>query len=109
MAAAKAKTQAAATLAGRRIAVTRAREQSSELASLITVLGGTVVELPLIQVSKHVDPHTLAEVLAELGGYAVVAFAPHQARSKGRSCGCIPLRQRVHGRRRAACLTRVYS
>lgn len=68
------KSKAKGSLEGRRIAVTRAREQSSELAALVTALGGTVIELPLIQVSKEVDPHTLAEVLAELGGYDWIVF-----------------------------------
>ena len=45
-----------------------------ELAAMVTALGGTVVELPLIQISKEVDPHTLAEVLAELGGYDWIVF-----------------------------------
>ena len=61
-------------LAGRRIALTRAREQASELAGKLAALGAEVLELPLIQVTKHVEPQTLAEVLAELGSYDWIVF-----------------------------------
>ena len=48
-------------LAGRRIAVTRAREQAPELTAKLTALGAEVVELPLIQVSKQIEKdHPLA-------------------------------------------------
>jgi uroporphyrinogen-III synthase len=62
------------SLSGRRIAVTRAREQSSELATKLHALGAEVIELPLIQVSKEIDKQTLAEVLAELGSYDWIVF-----------------------------------
>lgn len=61
-------------LSGRRIAVTRAREQASELAGKLKNLGAEVVELPLIHVSKKVDLGTLADVLAELGSYDWIVF-----------------------------------
>jgi uroporphyrinogen-III synthase len=61
-------------LAGRRIAVTRAREQSPELAGRLAALGAEVLELPLITVSKEVDKHALADVLMELGGYDWIVF-----------------------------------
>ena len=64
----------ASTLAGRRVAVTRAREQSSELAAKLTALGADVVELPLITISKEIDQATLADVLAELGSYDWIVF-----------------------------------
>jgi uroporphyrinogen-III synthase len=64
----------AQTLAGRRIAVTRARDQASELAAKLAALGAEVVELPLIHVSKFVDKQTLADVLLELGGYDWIVF-----------------------------------
>jgi uroporphyrinogen-III synthase len=62
------------SLSGRRIAVTRAREQASELAGKLTALGADVIELPLIRVSKHIDKQTLADVLLELGGYDWIVF-----------------------------------
>ncbi|HWA86051.1 MAG TPA: uroporphyrinogen-III synthase [Opitutus sp.] len=61
-------------LAGRRIAVTRAREQASELAGRLAALGAEVVELPLIRVAKHVDKQNLADVLLELGSYDWIVF-----------------------------------
>lgn len=62
------------SLAGRRIAVTRAREQAPELAQKLAALGAEVIELPLIQVSKEIDKHTLADVLAEFGSYDWIVF-----------------------------------
>ena len=61
-------------LANRRIAVTRAREQASELAGKLSALGAEVIELPLIHVCKHVDQNAQADVLPELGGYDWIAF-----------------------------------
>jgi uroporphyrinogen-III synthase len=61
-------------LSGRRIAVTRAREQSSELARKLGALGADVLELPLISVAKEIDKHTLHDVLSELGGYDWIVF-----------------------------------
>ena len=61
-------------LAGRRIAVTRAREQSPELAGKLTSLGAEVLQLPLITVAKEVDRHALADVFLELGGYDWIVF-----------------------------------
>jgi len=61
-------------LAGRRIAITRARDQVSELAGKLVALGADVVELPLIQISKEIDKHLLADVLTELGSYDWIVF-----------------------------------
>ncbi|HUR60662.1 MAG TPA: uroporphyrinogen-III synthase [Opitutaceae bacterium] len=61
-------------LTGRRIAVTRAREQASELAGKLAALGAEVIELPLIHVSKEIDKHVLFDVLSELGTYDWIAF-----------------------------------
>lgn len=63
-----------AALAGRRIAVTRAREQSPELTAKLTALGAEVIELPLITVSKEIDLHTLADAMTELGSYDWIVF-----------------------------------
>jgi uroporphyrinogen-III synthase len=65
---------ASLSLAGRRIAVTRAREQSPELATKLAALGAEVIELPLITVSKEIDLHVLADALTELGGYDWIVF-----------------------------------
>jgi uroporphyrinogen III methyltransferase / synthase len=61
-------------LFGRRVAITRTREQGSELRNKLEVLGAEVIELPLIKVSKDVDNHVLADVMLELGGYDWVVF-----------------------------------
>ncbi len=61
-------------LFGRRIAITRTREQGSELRDKLEVLGAEVLELPLIKVSKAVDRQILADCFLELGGYDWVVF-----------------------------------
>ena len=61
-------------LLGRRIVVTRAREQTPELATKLAALGAEVVELPLIKVSKSVALQSLADVLLELGSYDWIVF-----------------------------------
>ena len=61
-------------LSGRRIAVTRAREQASDLAAKLAALGAEVVELPLIHVSKHIEKDPLADVMLELGSYDWIVF-----------------------------------
>lgn len=61
-------------LFGRRIAITRTREQGSELRNKLEVLGAEVIELPLIRVSKSVDLQVLADVFLELGGYDWIIF-----------------------------------
>lgn len=61
-------------LSGKRIAVTRSREQASELSNKLAALGAEVIELPLIHVSKSIDLHTLNDVLQELGGYDWIVF-----------------------------------
>ncbi len=64
----------ALALAGRRVAVTRAREQSPELSGKLVALGAEVIELPLITVSKEIDLHVLADAMTELGGYDWIVF-----------------------------------
>ncbi|MDP3070441.1 MAG: uroporphyrinogen-III synthase [Opitutaceae bacterium] len=61
-------------LSGRRVAVTRAREQSPELAAKLAALGAAVIELPLITVTKDIDKHSLHDVLSELGSYDWIVF-----------------------------------
>lgn len=61
-------------LEGRRIAVTRAREQGSELAARLSALGAEVIELPLISISKEIDRQTLADALTEFGSYDWIVF-----------------------------------
>lgn len=61
-------------LAGRRIVVTRPREQAAEWRAQLEVQGAEVIELPLIQVTKHYDKQTLVEVFAELTQYEWIVF-----------------------------------
>ncbi|MFM8335110.1 MAG: uroporphyrinogen-III synthase, partial [Opitutaceae bacterium] len=61
-------------LQGRRVAVTRAREQSPELGERLRALGAEVIELPLIAVKHSADRETLNDVFAELGGYDWAVF-----------------------------------
>ena len=61
-------------LSGRRIAVTRAREQASELATRLAALGAEVIELPLLHVSREISKQDLADVLLELGSYDWIVF-----------------------------------
>lgn len=61
-------------LAGRRIVVTRPREQAAEWRAQLEAKGAEVIELPLIQVTKHYDKSTLVEIFAELGQYEWIVF-----------------------------------
>jgi uroporphyrinogen-III synthase len=61
-------------LAGRRIVITRAREQAAEWRAKLEAQGAAVIELPLIQVKKDVNLETLAEVLTDFGSYEWVVF-----------------------------------
>jgi uroporphyrinogen III methyltransferase/synthase len=61
-------------LFGRRIVVTRTREQTSALRARLETLGAEVLELPLIQVSKKIDPAICADVFAELASYDWLVF-----------------------------------
>jgi uroporphyrinogen III methyltransferase/synthase len=61
-------------LFGRRIAITRTRDQNSELREKLETLGAEVVELPLITISKDVSKDSLVEILSELGSYDWIVF-----------------------------------
>jgi uroporphyrinogen-III synthase len=61
-------------LAGRRIVVTRPRDQAGEWRQKLEALGAAVLELPLIHVRKEVNLETLAEVLTGFGSYEWVIF-----------------------------------
>ncbi len=69
-----AKNSTPTPLAGRRIVVTRPRDQAADWRRQIESLGANVIELPLIQVTKHFDKNTLVEVFAELGQYEWIVF-----------------------------------
>ena len=62
------------TLQGRRVVITRSRDQAVEWRKKLESLGAAVIELPLIQVRKDVNLNTLAEVLTEFGSYEWLVF-----------------------------------
>jgi len=62
------------SLAGRRVVVTRTREQASGLAAKLAALGAEVVELPVLRISKEIVKESLADVMLELGGYDWLVF-----------------------------------
>ncbi|MDX2187863.1 MAG: uroporphyrinogen-III C-methyltransferase [Opitutaceae bacterium] len=61
-------------LYGKRITITRTRDQNSELREKLEAFGAEVVEIPLITITKDVDRHSLVEILAELGTYDWIVF-----------------------------------
>ena len=62
------------SLAGRRVMLTRATEQNSELHRRLSELGAEVLELPLIRVEKSVRKEDLAEIFPEFGSYDWIVF-----------------------------------
>jgi len=61
-------------LAGRRVVVTRAREQAAEMIQALTSLGAEVVAAPTIQIEPLEDLSALAAALAALARYRWVIF-----------------------------------
>lgn len=61
-------------LSGRRLVLTRTREQAGEWRGRLEELGAEVLELPLIQVRYEAVPQDTAEIFAELGSYDWIVF-----------------------------------
>jgi uroporphyrinogen III methyltransferase / synthase len=61
-------------LHGRRVVVTRARAQASELARTLERLGAEVVELPAIRIEPRVDSLEVRAAVEALHSYALVCF-----------------------------------
>ncbi|MFH1498050.1 MAG: uroporphyrinogen-III C-methyltransferase [Verrucomicrobiota bacterium] len=61
-------------LFGKRITITRTRDQNSELRDKLEALGAEVVELPLIRIEKDVEKEVFVEIVAELGMYDWIVF-----------------------------------
>ncbi len=65
---------ASCPLQGRRIVITRAREQSGELRDKLAALGATVIELPLIEIVSSVDAETGDEIFGAIADYQWLVF-----------------------------------
>src|SRR6266705_3174183 len=61
-------------LSGRRIVVTRAREQAAELVDALTKLGAQVIAAPTIRIEPLTDLGALRAALADLSRYDWIAF-----------------------------------
>lgn len=61
-------------LTGRRIVITRPRGQTADWRAQLEALGASVLEMPLIKVTKDYDKNTLVEVFAELAQYEWIIF-----------------------------------
>ncbi len=61
-------------LHGRRIVVTRAREQAGSLSAILRSLGAEVIELPTIEIQPAADYSALDEAISQLPGYAWLLF-----------------------------------
>jgi uroporphyrinogen III methyltransferase/synthase len=62
-------------LFGRRVVVTRNREQAGKLREKLEVLGAEVLEIPLVTVSGDVRTSTADDVFAEFWGYEWLVFS----------------------------------
>jgi len=61
-------------LSRRRFVVTRSRGQASELSEMLEKQGAEVIGLPLISISKAVDPQCASDVFAEIASYDWLVF-----------------------------------
>ena len=61
-------------LLGRRVVVTRTREQSSDLAEKLRHLGAETVELPVLRITQEISKEFLADTLLEFGSYDWLVF-----------------------------------
>lgn len=62
------------SLFGRRIVVTRTRDQASQLSRLLSERGAEVLEIPTIRIEAPDDRQTLVEAMAGLGEYDWIIF-----------------------------------
>ena len=61
-------------LHGRRVVVTRARAQASELAGQLRNLGAEVIELPAIRIESRIDSAPVHKAINDLHSYALVCL-----------------------------------
>ena len=69
----------ACPLTGRRIVVTRAREQAAELVDALTALGAQVIATPTIRIEPLADLEALRAALADLSRYDWMVFTSQNA------------------------------
>jgi len=86
-------------LAGRRILVTRAPHQASELADRLRALGAVVVLIPTIEIIPPSSYHALDAAIRELASYDIVAFTSANAvqafHQRAKALGIAPAPRRV--------------
>ncbi len=68
-------------LAGRRVLVTRPREQAAELADALTARGAEVLLAPLIRIAPPSDPEPLRRAASEIGTFDWVVLTSANAAS----------------------------
>lgn len=66
-------------LFGKRIVVTRTREQASVLSEKLAALGADVVEFPTIRIARRGDLSDLRAALADIGSYRWIVFTSQNA------------------------------
>jgi uroporphyrinogen III methyltransferase / synthase len=59
-------------LYGRRVVVTRARAQASDLAVTLRGLGAEIVELPAIRIEPRIDSQEVRRAVEQIGDYALI-------------------------------------
>jgi uroporphyrinogen III methyltransferase/synthase len=61
-------------LLGKRIVVTRARQQASDLVKRLTDLGAECLEYPTIEIKPPADPHCLIDAVTNIAAYDWIVF-----------------------------------
>jgi uroporphyrinogen III methyltransferase/synthase len=61
-------------LMGKKIVVTRARDQAGQLTALLESSGAEVIELPFIEVQPDINPKLITEILAGIAIYEWIIF-----------------------------------
>ena len=66
-------------LFGKKIVVTRTREQASKLSKMLTMLGARAIELPVIKISRSNDMSPLHKAFKNISGYSWLVFTSQNA------------------------------
>ena len=85
-------------LHGRRVVVTRARAQASELTATLRALGAEVVELPAIRIEPRIDSDEVREAVRRIGEYGLICVtSPNGAHLLFEALGAAGLDARALG------------